>query len=258
MSKNALSSKIFLNSAFKSALIAVPSVLICSLYFSEYLEISAAALISIGLGATLQAYLDENRTAIWKDKRSPYLANSVLALQLIGIFLGIFLPTVCFQAYSIVDAKPLFMELSASFDKGFILLFLDNVQIMFVGILFAFWYRSGGLMLLLAWQAVHWALSFHYHIVEIGSVQNSAAVFVMVAIIVPYLVLEVLAFVLAGMSGVFMSKALEKYSASSDQFIQVTRACIVILAIAIISLFLATVFEAQLAQKVFAPLIMPL
>jgi uncharacterized membrane protein SpoIIM required for sporulation len=69
--------------------------------------------------------------------------------------------------------------------------------------------------------------------------------------LLPHLLFEAVAYVLAGMVGIFLSKALFKYPIFSDEFSRVAQACVFLLIISCALLALSVALEIYLAQSVF-------
>ena len=81
---------------------------------------------------------------------------------------------------------------------------------------------------------------------------NAALTF---AAILPHLILEALAYVIAGLAGVFISIAILKYAIGSSELHRVSVACLTLLSVALAVLLLATATEIYFGQEIFHALI---
>lgn len=225
--------------------------LIAGVFFKGVSAIAASALLAISFGGLMQEFLEENRKAIWEEGRSPVAANSLLAFQFSSLFIGMFLAAGLFQllAPEHLLSTPITRELA--FRNEFWSLWRHNLQILVAGTVFTALYRAGGLVVILGWNAVNWAEALFAYVSEIYHLSGVLPVVLVGVSLLPHLLFELVAYVLAGMSGLFISKAFQKYSAHSQAFFRVSQACFVIMLTAVASLFLANCFEFYLAQRVF-------
>jgi hypothetical protein len=225
------------------------SALVAQRYFFDFREMATCAFTALGLSSLLSQLLDENRREIWELKNSPWTANTKLAAAFSALFMGIFVAIV-FLAW-IADQSYQNPDLSQLYENEIASLFLHNAAILVTGTLLAIVYRAGGLVLILAWNALHWAEAIFSYIqqvrIEVG-LSNAALLF---ATILPHLLLEALAYVLAGLSGVFISIAFCKYAITSPEIKRVAFACMTLLVVSLAVLVLATSFEIYLAQPLF-------
>ncbi len=239
----------YLRSFLLSFFFALISAIIATRYFPEVSEMAACALTAFGLNQLLQNLLDYNRRSIWEDKHSPWLANRRLATEFIFIFLGIF------SASSIIEltfpGSFADISLSSVYRNDFTTLVSQNVGVLFVGLSLAAIYRSSGLVLVLAWNAVHWADSiFSYLNIILQDSGSSKAIGAML-ILMPHLIMEALAYILASLGAVFISQALNKYSLRSKETRRVVRAALVLLGFSIVILVAACAVEVYFAQPAF-------
>ncbi len=241
-----------IGSAFlQGAFYTVPSLLIAANYFPEQALLASAALIAIALAGTMQNFLEENRVAIWEIKAPPFQANTRLALQFTGLCIGVFFVALIFFFTSWLELVSVNHSLQHVFTNTLLPLIEHNFTVLVAVSVFALIYRSGALMLLLAWQALNWASSVSYYFGSVSEAHGILAGLLILTALLPHLILESTAFVLAGLTGVFVSKAISKYKVSSDEFYQVSRAALVVLVFALLLLALAATTEIYLAQRVF-------
>jgi len=228
--------------------------------FPNEASIVGVFLVAFSEAITVEALLERNRREVWDPDGSPGEANRRMATSLFMLFLGIFF------AYVIAVQLAPFEELDNWFDRqlgnfmggsmadvhfaDFAGILRRNALVLLVSFLFALFYRHGGMLLVLAWNASKWGVIFSY-------VARMAArdedVFLPIYLgrtfvcIIPHLFAEALAYILVAMSGVFLSKGLAKYSLSSKEFTQVGGAVLRIAGMSMIILVVAGALEAYLA-----------
>jgi hypothetical protein len=227
------------------------ALLISRHYFHANLIMAASAFIALALVNRMNSFLEANRKAIWEDEESPLKANERLAKEITIIFLGIFLTAIFLQ----VVATDLFgvhsHASSLAFRNVFEALFTHNLSVLLIFIFLAALYRAGGLVIILAWNALHWSETLVAHFENITLRQGLVRAIGVALAIVPHLLFETIAYIVAGMGGVFLSKALTKYSLSSPKFQRVSVAVLMLWGGAVMLLLLATTFEVYLAQPIF-------
>ena len=236
----------------KSIAFAFSSTLLASLlaqrYFAAHETMATCALLALGLASFSQEILEYNRRAIWGQELSPALANRKLALEFAGIFVGIFSARVFW-----LNLHPLANTLlpDNSFQNSLPTLLLHNLQVLGVGIVLALLYQASGLILILGWNALGWATSI---VAAVSATSNLLGLWhgALLALgLLPHLVLEVISYVLGGMSGVFLSKAFLKYPLRSAEFRRVAIACASLFGLAILALTASALLEVTLGQSVF-------
>ncbi|MFT7622689.1 MAG: hypothetical protein ACI9WU_001864 [Myxococcota bacterium] len=215
--------------------------------------------------ATTEELLERNRVQIYDQGVRPRRANFLLARSLLVLFLGILASYVVAVQLSPADRLDEWFDRQlGEFIGGSITdvhfgtagdLAARNGLVLFVCFLFALIYRHGGMLLVLAWNASRWGVIFSYIAVR-ASDQDDVVVWsyllrTMIAIL-PHLILEAVAYILAAMSGVFLSKALEKYDVGSVLFTAVVAAVIRLSVISGLILIVAATVEAELAPRLVA------
>lgn len=228
---------------------AMISVVIAGFYFQSLVIIAATALLALSLSKMMYDFLDDNRAAIWERAENPNTANMRLAIQISALFFGIFCGTILLQGIWPQQFIPKEISLDAIYKNDFMPLLKHNFGVLFGGIVLSFIYRSGGLVLVLAWNALNWSVSFLLLSKALFSLSGFFSALSGVTSIVPHLTFEVFAYVLGGMAGIFVSKAFKKYSLKSDEFWQVASACVGILVVSLGSLVLSVTLEIYLAQQ---------
>ena len=226
---------------------------ISALFFRDALLVASTGLTAIFLVTLMNELLTENRDAIWLHRKSAWTANSVLTMKVVAIFTSVFLATIACQVAApvyflapLVSVGPLFSNQPGP-------LFLHNLRVLIACVLLAFIYRGAGILLVICWNAMIWSVSIFTFIHTAHATGVHHAWFYALAVM-PHLILETVSYVTAGMTGVFLSKAIFKYKLSSSKFFRVSRACVVILAASVFCLWLAMKFEVSLAQSVLTEL----
>ncbi len=207
--------------------------------------------IAFGLLPTFNRLLDENAHAIWDKAEHPIAANAKTVLGLFAIFLGIF--TVYFFLASYLSAEkaqsvfekqlagvsPLSRLTTQDFDD-FMMILKHNVVVLYVFFFISIVYQLGA-MFVLAWNASVWGAVFGFllqahalptevmrvapisggHEVGFSSYQSG----LLVLSFLPHLSLEAVGYIVAAMSGLFLGKALRRYTIDSAEFTRVMNAC---------------------------------
>lgn len=229
-----------------AALSAVVAVAAGDHFFPSVRGMASAALLALALSNMTQRHLEENRNAIWQGKDSPYAANLKLASYFVRVFAAIFLVAFLFEACSMTGASHARNALG-QFRNAFNLLFLHNGGVLLACFILSLFYGAGGLTLVLAWNALHWSQNL-VPVTISGEIDLISKLLVAGALL-PHLILEALGYVLGGMAGTFLGKAFVKYSLFSSEFYRVSRACLVIVFLAIVAIFLGAASEVFLAGQ---------
>jgi hypothetical protein len=192
-------------------------------------------LLTLPLLPTIFALLERNREEVYAPDGSRIKANRDLAGALLILFMAILLAygaAVLWSGDATTDAAwyaPLLGNFAGqgietvNFGNAAGLLQHNAIVFLFVFLL-ALLYREGGLMLVLGWNASRWGAIFAYMALVAGTerVMPVAEYLAKTAIVVlPHLLLEALAYVLAAMSGVFLSRGLARYPLRSAIFADV-------------------------------------
>ncbi|MBX7144106.1 MAG: hypothetical protein K1X79_06620 [Oligoflexia bacterium] len=229
--------------AFLSAAIAVA---VGAHFFPSVQVMASSALLALSLAGITQEQLEANRASIWEKCKSPYQANLNLASYFVRVFAAIFLASFIYKIFCFQPALGLNVA-SARFNNSFSLLLAHNGGVLLASFVLALVYGAGGLTLVLAWNALNWSQNLA-PLVFGGQIELVSRA-LMVGALLPHLIFEVLGYVLGGMAGTFLGKACTKYHLLSSEFYRVSRACVVIVCLAILALLLAAVFEVLLAGQ---------
>ena len=253
---------------FAESLLASGLGIVCGLLlFPREASLIGLFLCVFAQTRTVEALLDRNRIEILEKGKDPGQANRAMALSLFVLFLGILITyMVCVQLAPADQLEHWFDRQLGNFIGGsitdvefgtFSQLIRHNGLVLVVCFLFALIYRHGGMLLVLAWNASRWGVIFSY-IARFASVDygENGVYYLLrtVAAILPHLALEAVAYILAAMSGVFLSKAFEKYELRSDRFRIVLDACVRIAFASILTLAAAAVVESWVTPLLVAAL----
>lgn len=233
-----------------AACVTAVSICLAAWFLPQRLLLASSALIAIGLTPTLHIFLDENRKAIWELQEDPRRANARIALQIVALFLGVLVASLIVHA---VWHEPLVpaSATAALYRNTFLELLRHNFAVLFGGFAFSLIYRAGGIMLVLAWNALNWSVSFVDAAGMVAGNHTMLTAGLYVLILIPHLLFEVLAYVLAGIAGIFLSKGIQKYSLKSENFWRVATASTFILGGSLVALVISAAIEVFLAANAF-------
>lgn len=224
-------------------------------FFPGQAPVVAVTLVALGQADYVAALLDRNRAEIYGGTMPPRLANLRMARELVGLFTGIFMAYVL--AVFLVPQErmvPVFGSLLGEFvgtrlrdvDFGtFGLLMQRNLAVLLAGFLISTLYRHGGILLILAWNAARWGVVLG----AVGRVELSAGgagAAVAVLLVLPHLLFEALAYVLAAMAGAFLGRGALRHKLNSPVFQQVGVAVLILLLLSLLTLIMASAFESRL------------
>lgn len=218
--------------AFFSFILGLISLLVASRYFASFATMAAAGLTTAALGSTLRDLLEANRFAIWEAKESSTTANSKLAWSLLTIFLGLFSASAMFH---LLPLSPTFLDKSLEMTHLNLFEILHhNIRILFAALFLGVIYQAGGAMLMLSWNALVWGeMAVRSGVTLPGDLHWTLAS-IQVLLFLPHIFLESVAYILSALAGIFVSKAICKYSIFSDEFFRVTQASLVLVLIAMV------------------------
>ncbi len=236
------------------------SLYAASLLFPGDAGLVAVFLVSLWLVPGYDHFLEENRRAIWDEKASPTRANLRLAARVLLLFAGVFI------AYGVValllpaGRVPEFLGAQLQRFSGthstlqklhfgsFESLARRNLSVAAIFFLLSIFYRSGGSVLAIAWNASVWSSCLAWMSRLSSDEAGPAVVYVKVlAAVSPHMVGEVAGYVLASMAGIFLSRGLVKYPLGSDRFQRVGAAVLGIAVAAAGLVALSAWLEATLA-----------
>lgn len=230
--------------------------------FPDEVSLIAVFLAAITTSDSIERVLTWNRDAIFDRGVRPLRANLTLALKLLGMFLG------CVVGFSALGlALPLELveqlfshQLQAATEQSFptlhfgsaVGLGLNNLYVLLFFFAIALPFQQGGVMLAIAWNASVWGSTFsvlarHWSL-EGGPSVVHAWLRVMAAC-TPHMALEAAAYTLAGLAGVFVSKAFHKHALDSDPMVSILKSAGGMLALALALVVTGALWEAIIATQ---------
>jgi len=237
---------------FASALLLYPAAV----------SILSVVFLAFALAPLAESLLDQNRAQIWEENIPANVANRQLATGLSAIFMGIFFAFFMGVMFTESQLVEVWFEWqlerlpAASVEEmtfGSLNHILGRNTIVAIGaFIAAMVYRHGGMILVLAWNASTWGTVFSCVII-MATEDQSSNLFIYslktLFCILPHLIVEAIAYILIAMSGVFLSRALTRYSWNSEAFLQVGGAVLNILLMATVLLAVAGALEAFWAPR---------
>lgn len=236
--------------------------------FAAWLFPDDASLIAVFLAAvsntdSIERLLDWNRREIQERNRPPNTANLKLASLLLALFAG---TTVGFSILAmtlpIETVEILFQNQVAEFGgQSFSTLefgsagglLVHNLYVLLFFFAVAIPFRQGGIMLAVAWNASVWGSSFAILArvwSQAGGPGLVEAYLRVIGACLPHMALEAASYVLAGLAGVFLSKALLKYALESKRLESVIRSVALMLLFAAVLVVLGALWEGFIAPEV--------
>lgn len=251
---------------FVAILYGLLALATAALLFPGAVGIVSVFLHSLSLMTAFEFVLEKNGNDIWQRHIDPVRANLHMTISLLALFLGglcvyffaaIMMSSVLAEHLFAAQLEGAVVQITQIRFANFAPTLAHNLLALCTFLLFALLYRTGAVFAVL-WNASVWGAVFGvttHHAPGVGSAAllNGAKILLCT---MPHLVSEALAYILAAMAGMFLSKALSKYRWSDDKFYRVLRACTVILLLAIGTLLLAALLESHaapwLVQRLFA------
>lgn len=236
--------------------------------FRQEASVVSVFLVALSLYGMINRLFESNRREIWDKVLPPLQANIKLGISLLLVFLGIMF------SYSIVAIllKPnlaavlldkqigLYKDLSpetglAGINFGtFSSLFRHNIIVLLVVFFFPLLYRTGGLLLIIAWNASTWGTVFGYFarcMFELYGVKKGIITFLMAyTSVFPHILTESSGYILSAMAGFFVSKAVVKYFKDFEKLARVLNASFLILLVSIIFIALSAYIESNITPKI--------
>jgi hypothetical protein len=213
------------------------------------------------LAGVIHPLFQRNAQEIWSRRLTPGQANRLLAGDLLVLFLGLILGymavplamgaesyATAFSGISrFVDARRIQL---LSFDHGNVggILF-NNIRVFLVFFLIGLLFRYVGTLIVVVYNASTWGVVFAAALsgtIAAGSGPVEIAVFMMA--VAPHLVVETLAYLLAAMAGIFLSRGALRYAWTSERFLSVGAAVLSLAGFGILLVALAAVLEATWAH----------
>lgn len=245
----------------EGAVVTVMGVLCAWWLFPDEASLICLFLASISASDSVERILAWNRRAIIEQGLRPIRANA----RLIGLFLAVFAGSfAAFGTFGLTlpittlqrlfghqvgpGVRPLFPDMGfGSFPE----LFLHNLYVIFFFFLIALPFRQGGVMLAITWNASVWGITFAGMARRWSGTGGPAlweAFLRVMAACMPHMAVEGVAFVAAGLAGVFLSKGIERYDIASPITSSILRSSAGMLVGAVVLVALAAAWEAHVAR----------
>jgi len=229
----------------------------------------AIFLTAAGLTGRFNQLLDENRDEIYQRATPSLRVNTVTALSVLMLFLGIF---AAFSAAALwwgedrlrdafgfaLDSANLGTDsvLTHSF-SGLGGMLRHNYVVLATFFALAFVYRAYGALLALSWNACVWAMVLTILVWRgLAATTIAPALYLPAAAlaVLPHLLIEAASYVLGALAAIFCSKALLTYRVSEPRFWRVMRAVALLLAAAALGIALGALVETTLPRAALSRL----
>ena len=220
-----------------AAITLVSGVLLLGLGLSQA-GVFAVFLTSAALAAPLTDLLDDNREAIWTRHERAWRANGRTVLGLLGIFVGMGVAFTVLAVWlgeaelhrgfgfaldTVGPAEHLFQR---RFGPWWLLL-QRNLIVLTVLVVLTLAFRTHGALLVLGWNAAAWAGVLVLLVLRaMPHTDATPAVFVAVAVcaLLPHILLEAAAYVVAALAAIFLSQGFVRYPLGDPRLPRVARA----------------------------------
>lgn len=243
----------------RGVLVVVAGVLGSMWLFPQHATLVALFLATIGAEVPLARILDWNRQAIYQERVRPMRANLALSAMLLALLLGAFLAFTTFAALLPWTAvTELFQEqlgrrqyFPVMHFGQFRPLFFHNLGVLVLFFVIALPFRQGGVMLAIAWNASVWGATVGTLARQWAEGRGPSFWLALPAVsfaILPHLAIEGLAYVMAGLAGVFASRAATRHRWSSPIMLEVLQSVLRLLGFAAALIAVGAAWEANVAR----------
>lgn len=230
--------------------------------FAWWLFPVEASLVAVFLAAiscddSVERILEDNRSAIFERAELPRHANTDLTVRVLALFLGSF---VGFGALGLLLPLDTLTEVfhrqvvySGPLDGlhfgSTAAILANNIYVLLFFFAVAIPFRHGGVMLAVAWNASVWGMTFGALArgwAEAGGPGHVEALARVLGAVGVHMSFEAVGYTLAGLSGVFLSKAVVKHAWSSDTMVEITKTVARKLVAAVVLVTVGAMWEARL------------
>lgn len=251
-----------------SILASILGIITSYILFPQETSIISVFLTSIALFTIVNKLFDINRQEIWENITTPYQANKRLGISLLVIFIGIMIgygavtlflrpeTTIALldkQLGSYRDISPEFSLLYIDFGT-FAQLLKHNFSVLLIVLFFALLYRTGGILLIITWNASVWGVTFSYiakNIIQFSGIKKGLVTLLFTYFSVfLHLITESSGYILVAMTGLFISKACVKYFNEPEKLIRVTKASFLIFFLAVVMIIISALIESNLTPQI--------
>jgi uncharacterized membrane protein SpoIIM required for sporulation len=243
-------------------LFTLAAILIAHSLGAEQAGVFSIFLASASLSGRLSYLLEENQQDYDLGRRG-WQANPKTAFGFLALFLGMLLAymgtALALSELRLSGSFRFAIELAGMNDRSLLSsrfhstggVFFYNLRILIAVFILGFLYRSYGMLLSLAWNAGVWGVVFVWLARRgLGSAQESAGLYLLRALvaILPHMLLEALAYVLAGLAALFFSLAFSNHQVGDRHFRRRMRAVRSSLVLSIVMLYVAAWLESHLPR----------
>ncbi len=213
------------------------------------------------LAGMIHPLFQRNAQEIWTRSLSADRANAFLARDLLVLFLGLILGygllplAMGAESYAstfsgiarFVDARRIHL---LSFDHGRVVdILANNLRVFLVFFLIGLLFRYVGTLIVVVYNAATWGVVFAAALsgsLDRGAGLAEAAVFL--AAVTPHLMVETLAYLLAAMAGIFLSRGALRYRWTSERFLSVGAAVLRLAGLGAVLVATAAILESTWAH----------
>lgn len=251
-----------------SAVASIAGITASHVLFPQEASIISVFLTAFTLVSVVNKLFDINRQEIWEKIKTPSRANEKLGISLLVIFLGVMFGYGCVTLSLKPDITVVLLDkqlgVYGGIRSGFTLADIDfgifsdlikhNLSVLLVVLLFATLYRTGGLLLIIVWNASTWGAVFSY--IARNTIQSSGFMKGITTLLITYLciflhlVTESAAYILCAMTGFFVSKACIKYFNDTEKLARVIKTAFLILLFALLLIIISALVESNLTPRI--------
>ncbi|MBI2570815.1 MAG: stage II sporulation protein M [Candidatus Schekmanbacteria bacterium] len=243
--------------------------------FALGLELAGVVAVFLCSAALLNRFdelLEENRRRIYESTMPSGAANRLTVFSVVAIFVGVLTASVVIAVASgtdpeaigkglpLVHARLLDDTIFSPRFQDFLGIAANNLAVVACAGVLAFIYRAYGVLLVLCWNAALWG-SVLTVLVARSTEQSHlpAPLFVAgaSAALLPHLILEGAAYVIAGLAALYASKASFYYTRTDPRFRAVMRSALHMVLVALILVIVGAVVESTYAPLVIRQLAPP-
>lgn len=245
---------------FVAIIHAIFALTVAVMLFPSASGLVSLFLVSFGLFSIFERILIDNKESIWDRQEDPRSVNIRTTLQIMALFLGIFVYYFVLVTYwpKDVSLKQLSKQLAGALttlDAGRFtridVILRNNITVLYLFFFLSICYRAGAVFVI-AWNASVWGATFGFFTktwASLSFIDLVTSQLKLALTILPHLVTEASGYILASMSGLFLAKAIAKYPVKSAQFNQVLNACVFLLVVSTGLIVGGAVLEAYYAPK---------
>lgn len=251
----------------KALTFSVIAILLSYFLFRSETSLISVFFTSLSLTWTCNILFERHKKETWGKITTPPKAHKKLAISLLCIFLGIMLGYGLFVIFSKTSVSNellsrqlgIYREIKLSIKdidfSNFNSTLKNNIGVLFIVFFIALFYRLGGVLLIVFWNASVWGAVFSY-VIKTGlkSSHLNPITYVLFTLlcISPHLIIEATGYILCSMSGFFISKGITRYKFLSNQFLQILKSFISLFISSLALIVTASFIESNLTPKLIS------